>query len=1408
MSQHTSNTEIQRAVEYLQESDEPLDSKINAIKNAADTGEFTIRDVLSTYADSVSTGGAVYPRRESQIQELKSAIEQEFPEVDLPSVATICQPHTVIETKEDVITQAINIYTDTDRPSDERQNDIKRLIQDARRDGINVSADEVLRSLKEFASQASTTSESDVSGVSVGMEEVTLATGIDTPDEVQADDEYVYRVNVTDDARIKTIDWYIGGTHAGNGKTILHSFEFPGVYTISVELADIDGNTDHISEEIEVVDPATIEVNIVGDTTVEAGDTVQYRADVTANNETVRSLEWELDNVPAGDGKVFSNTFNQDGDHTLSVTAHGESGLTVTESESITVETPTAINVELDAPETVNAGDSAEIHCSIAVENAYIESTTCKIGNEVIPVDDASSISVEHTFDEPGEYPVTVTASNNTGDTDTAVATINCYVEPVVEIVDPPEAVVRGDDETFEAEFDDRLSSSWGVTDASLTHVGDREAEVTFNSGIAEEAAITVEVENEVGDTETDSALVNVHEPTVDAAISYPDEVTAGHVVELSASETEVEYAEIDRIEWKLGDGMVIGRGETITYEFSSPGEYTVSATVHTDRGVGDTETVHVEVEPETDATAVIVKRGGPTTRDEFVLDGSNSVAENTTITSYTWEVDDGQELTGETATVTFDSPGEYSVTLTVETEAGDVDTEQKPLTVEQYTEVTADLEGPGEIVVGQQARFTARGSEPVNTTITEYNWSLNDQPAGTGEVFTQTFSTPGHYTVQVEVKTATGDSDTAATGVVVETPESEVTAGLELEFEHTPVVGETVTVTAASSTVKHGEVKEYEWTVSGDTLANTSESVPIEFPAYGENTISLEVTATDGVTDTVEETVYVTPVVSDPPYPELTEDSAKADVFGAAIELYEDNALTRDDQNRFAAHLVSDAHYYEIDVSSDEVAAHLVDVEALEVDESDISIKPESIEDEREDRKIDEDVEEDTEDDVDTGEWEINTEAGDDEDSSVGADLDEAAAFEVEDSEDESDEEDSDTSEGDLDDGMWDMGDDDGDDAGVLADEEDDPLGEAAEFDVDAAGDEDDEDDEEDGEETEVEEEDEDDEQDGEEPIEPGIEEETDNEPVDPDDLPSVDEDEIDERHKEVRISPETYDLGGSVLAMPNYAQDLIDFEYIMDDEDELVPDGVNGAGVIVAEDDLYIAIARVEGRDWSIHTAEKQRDIVKTYESHVLSGLDSPMQIVSVPTRFDLREHINMVNEVIKETNDDPEELLMNIGRSIYPNWLENFMMQNDMKERQFYVVVPLSAEQLHKFKGGSESLIEKIAETPVIGGYFERFQDESVDDITKYQCLRELNTRMNRLKSNLRRMDVKLDRVEDRDEAMSVLYHYFHNKEPDREVFPTGPFTTREKDATIGGVSVDHLLDEHEPAHDGVEIEGGKP
>lgn len=273
------------------------------------------------------------------------------------------------------------------------------------------------------------------------------------------------------------------------------------------------------------------------------------------------------------------------------------------------------------------------------------------------------------------------------------------------------------------------------------------------------------------------------------------------------------------------------------------------------------------------------------------------------------------------------------------------------------------------------------------------------------------------------------------------------------------------------------------------------------------------------------------------------------------------------------------------------------------------------------------------------------------------------------------------------------------------------------------------------------------------------------------------------DDRELTSREKPERSDpTEQGAFSVPNYAQDLVDVELVFEQDDDLLPQGVDGSGLVVIDEKRYVGLLTVRPRSWSIHTGEKKAEIVSTFQSAVLAPLEFPVQIVSYPTNFDISDHVSKLEEAIENERSDDSKLIR-MGRRLYPNWMTGFIEENDMKQRRFYVVVPISADKISQFENKNTGLAETIEERfPPLSPLVGRFTETDDEDVTRRQCIRELNARLGRIQSGLQRLDVRAERLRDRQEALSVLYHYYNNERPARE-FETGPYTVFDEAEGVG-------------------------
>jgi len=157
-------------------------------------------------------------------------------------------------------------------------------------------------------------------------------------------------------------------------------------------------------------------------------------------------------------------------------------------------------------------------------------------------------------------------------------------------------------------------------------------------------------------------------------------------------------------------------------------------------------------------------------------LDGSKSISSGQN-PSYTWTFTDKgvpQTLTGKTATYTFNNPGFYLVTLTVEDSNGKgnstvlitVNSLSKPVAV-----ITVEGVKSGQTIeTGQSVVFNGSSSyEPNSGVIAKYLWNMGDAiGSGTKATITYAYKEAGTYNVTLTVFDATNQNNTAMVQVNV----------------------------------------------------------------------------------------------------------------------------------------------------------------------------------------------------------------------------------------------------------------------------------------------------------------------------------------------------------------------------------------------------------------------------------------------------------------------------------------------------------------------------------------------------------------------------------------------------------------------------------------------------------------
>jgi PKD repeat protein len=200
---------------------------------------------------------------------------------------------------------------------------------------------------------------------------------------------------------------------------------------------------------------------------------------------------------------------------------------------------------------------------------------------------------------------------------------------------------------------------------------------------------------------------------------------------------------------WIFGDGS-LSHGQSVGHSYAADGVYMVVLTVMDDAGGADSTSVFVQVE---NRPPVPVATGPATSITLVSVDfsGANSTDPDGKVERWFWDFGDGRTADGMAVGHAYDSPGSYTVRLTVmdddsrtTTTTIDIDIANRPpvasATVVSYA------------YVNETVRFDCAASQDPDGLVSKWVWQFADGSSEEGREAFHEYLTPGAYTWNLTV--------------------------------------------------------------------------------------------------------------------------------------------------------------------------------------------------------------------------------------------------------------------------------------------------------------------------------------------------------------------------------------------------------------------------------------------------------------------------------------------------------------------------------------------------------------------------------------------------------------------------------------------------------------------------------
>lgn len=661
-----------------------------------------------------------------------------------------------------------------------------------------------------------------------------------------------------------TYNWNFGdGTNSTN-ENPSHTYAFGGTYNVTLTVTNTAGCISTFSQTVtnqdipnvfvfgDDGDGNTINCLLPGDPTT--SQTVDFFNSTTGGV----SYFWDFDDGTTSTDFEPSHTFNSYGTYQVTMTATGPNGCTASQTIEVVFERFVSSSMTLDITEY----SGCLPHTLSSLQNLSVNATqfVWDFGDGSPPVVTNSMTPPHHSYTEPGNYTISLTASNSCNTANATISPIQIVGAPVagfnpsVPFGCAPQAVSFANTSTGASPAN---NYTWNMGNGNTyNNVTTPPAQNYTNQGTY---PITITATNACG---TDSYTYNMVVDTIPIALILADPIEG--CSPLTVDVDNLSTGNILNYFWYL-NGVFYSTAQNIgpfTYTYpagNSPVIQNISLTVSNQCGSSsdaETITIHRPTLAQFTPSLTTVCLGTP------VSFTNESLGENLT---FEWDFGNGTTSTDQVpGAVTYDTPGTYTVELVADGYCGrdsmEVEITVNPITVAAIAPL-APIEDCSPLTVEFENNSTGVGLT--------YNWTIDGVFAGnTVTIPPVTFTeapgnTPVLHTVELTVSSACGTLSVQET-ITVHRPTLANFTSSSIEV----CLGEDFTFTDASL----GEDLAWNWNFGDGSVSTLEGPHTITYATPGNYTVELVVEGYCG-NDTMEIDVLVNPLtVADFTIPEPIE--------------------------------------------------------------------------------------------------------------------------------------------------------------------------------------------------------------------------------------------------------------------------------------------------------------------------------------------------------------------------------------------------------------------------------------------------------------------------------------------------------------------------------------------------------
>ena len=630
--------------------------------------------------------------------------------------------------------------------------------------------------------------------------------------------------------------WALNGNVISTSQDFSHAFSSPGTYTLTDTLTDSVGETYSASVTVTIHSNPTVTI-LSSQNPTDLGNSVHFSSSISGGTGT-DTYSWTINNVVVSTSSSFYYSFNTTGIFYVNLTvtdSDGHSGFysmkeTVNPDPSVSIKAshnPVDVGIVVNFTAVVTGGTNPDTYSWTINGNNY------------------NTSYVHILFTSPGTYTVTLEITDANGNTASASFSEIVNPDPTVSINAEYNPVDQGVNDTFTAEISGG-TGPYNVTWSSGGEILNYSSSFHLKFDTTGSYTVNLTIIDSLGERAVSSIIIKV--------IARPSAAIIGNNQTDVGTETYWEaygsFGTAPYDDYWYINGVNTTSGLYLEYAFPNTGKYNITLLIVDSQGAKAYAYLNVSVNPKPTISISLSK----TTADTGIpVDISAIVSGGTGPFNYTVSVS-GIGIIGYSNSMYYEfSPGDYNVTVTVYDSLGNHASAIVSIVVHPLPSVS---------IHAKYQNIDPNTSDVFNATISggtapySLAWYVNGTYEGNQTSISFSFTSPGIYPVEVEVKDAEFQSSTSIVDVnVVSYPESSIIVS------HYQIDANVPDTFRAQGTGGIGPYSS-QFLINGHTFDNST--VSYAFPNSGVYTVELTVSDAFGqdATSYANVTVYSDPTV------------------------------------------------------------------------------------------------------------------------------------------------------------------------------------------------------------------------------------------------------------------------------------------------------------------------------------------------------------------------------------------------------------------------------------------------------------------------------------------------------------------------------------------------------------------